>query len=54
LLVKVELPDGRWKKYETVKIFLSEMDAIFYRPKIEFDESRIWTYNLIGTGRKGS
>jgi len=54
LLVNVELPDGRWKKYETVKLFLSEMGALFYRPKIEFDENHIWTYDLTGTGREGS
>jgi hypothetical protein len=54
LLVKIELPDGRWKKYETVKLFLSEMDAIFYRPKVEFDENHIWTYNMKRTGKEGS
>ena len=54
LLVNVELPDGRWKKYETVNLFLSEMGALFYRPKIEFDENHIWTYDLTGTGREGS
>jgi len=52
LLVKVELPDGRWKKYETVKLFMSEIDGLFYRPKIEFDESHIWTYDRIGLARK--
>ncbi len=54
LLVNVELPDGRWKKYETVKLFLSEIDGLFYRPKIEYDEGHIWTYDLIGMGREGS
>ena len=52
LLVKVELPDGRWKKYETVKLFMSEIDGLFYRPKIEFDENHIWTYDRIGLARK--
>lgn len=54
LLVKIKLPDGRWKKYDTVKLFLSEIDALFYRPKIEFDENQIWTYDPIGLARKGS
>jgi len=54
LLVKVELPDGRWKKYDTVKLFLSEIDGLFYRPKIEFDENHIWTYNMKLTGEGGS
>jgi hypothetical protein len=54
LLVKVQLPDGRWKKYETVKLFMSELDAIFYRPKIEFDENHIWTYNSKRSDREGS
>jgi len=54
LLVKVKLPDGRWKKYDTVKLFLSEIDGLFYRPKIEFDESHIWTYDPIGLARTGS
>jgi hypothetical protein len=54
LLVNIELPDGRWKKYETVKLFLSELDGIFYRPKVEFDESHIWIYDPIGTSREVS
>jgi hypothetical protein len=54
LLVKVELPDGRWKKYDPVKLFLSEIDALFYRPTVEFDQNHIWTYNTKQPNKKGS
>jgi hypothetical protein len=54
LLVNVEMSDGRWKKYETVKMFLSEIDSIFYRPMLEFDEDHIWIYDLKFKKNKGS
>ena len=43
-LVKVALPRGDWKTYETVPVPLGEVDRLFYRPIVEFDEERILYY----------
>jgi len=44
-VLKVEMPDGEWKMYETVPIPLVEIDQLFYRPIVEFDEKSIVYYN---------
>ena len=54
LLVRVELPDGKWKNYETVNVLFSEIDGLFYQPMIEFDEDHIWIYDLKFKKSKGS
>jgi hypothetical protein len=35
-------------------MFLSEIDSIFYRPMLEFDEDHIWIYDLKFKKNKGS
>ena len=45
ILVRVELPGGKWKNYETVNVLFSEIDGIFYQPLLEFDENHIWIYD---------
>ncbi|MEE9544688.1 MAG: hypothetical protein V3V55_03705, partial [Rhodospirillales bacterium] len=48
-ILKVEMPDRKWKIYEAVPIPLSEIDQLFYKPLVEFDEE-----NIIYFERKGS
>lgn len=43
-VLKVEMPDGQWKMYETVPVPLCEFDQLFYRPIVEFDEKIIVYY----------
>ena len=43
-VLKVEMPDGKWKMFETVPIPLVEFDQLFYRPMVEFDEKTIVYY----------
>ncbi len=40
-LLRVKLPDADWKTYETVHLPLGEIDRLFYRPIVEFDEKDI-------------
>ena len=40
-ILKVEMPDLRWKTYEAVPMPLGEIDRLFYRPIVEFDEKEI-------------
>jgi len=44
-VLKVEMPEGQWKIYETVPAPLIEIDQLFYRPFVEFDEKSIVYYN---------
>ena len=48
-VLKVEMPDGEWKMFETVPIPLCEFDQLFYRPIVEFDEKTI-VYYKTGSG----
>ncbi|MEW6668902.1 MAG: hypothetical protein AB1512_27145 [Thermodesulfobacteriota bacterium] len=43
-VLKVEMPDGSSKMYETVPVPLIEIDQLFYRPIVEFDENTIVYY----------
>jgi len=43
-VLKVEMPDGIWKMYETVPVPLCEFDQLFYRPIVEFDDKTIVYY----------
>lgn len=53
-VLKVELPDGQWKMYETVPVPLIEVDQLFYRPIVEFDEKSIVYYkNTAATETNG-
>ncbi|RJQ56910.1 MAG: hypothetical protein C4530_13940 [Desulfobacteraceae bacterium] len=40
-VLKVEMPDGKWKVYETVPVLFGQFDRAFYRPIVEFDENTI-------------
>lgn len=49
-VLKVEMPDGKWKMYETIPIPLCEFDQLFfYRPIVEFDDKTIVYYNATAT-----
>jgi hypothetical protein len=41
-LLKVKMPDGKWKTYETVPMPLGFIDGIFYFPLFEWDFNRIY------------
>jgi hypothetical protein len=43
-VLKVEMPDGNWKMFETVPVPLYQFDQLFYRPLVEFDEKTIVYY----------
>ena len=43
-ILKVEMPARDWKIYETVPLPLNEIDRLFYRPIVEFDEKTIVYY----------
>jgi hypothetical protein len=46
MLVKVRLPSGEWKIYESVYPWNSFVDWIFYRPFVEFNTDHIaWVSN---------
>ena len=46
VLVKVQLPSGEWKMYESVYPWNSFVDWLFYRPFVEFDtEHIVWVGN---------
>ena len=40
-LLRVRLPEGDWKIYDTMSFPLKEIDRLFYRPIVEFDENDI-------------
>jgi predicted transglutaminase-like cysteine proteinase len=40
-VLRVEMPDGKWKMYNTVPMPLDEIDQSFWRPIVEFDEKDI-------------
>ncbi len=40
-LVKIQLPSGEWKVYESVYPWNSFIDWVFYRPFVEFNTDRI-------------
>jgi hypothetical protein len=44
-LVKVQLPSGEWKTYETIYPWNSIVDWIFYRPFVEFNVYQIVASN---------
>jgi hypothetical protein len=44
-LVKVQLPSGKWKTYETIYPWNSIVDWIFYRPFVEFNAYQIEASN---------
>jgi hypothetical protein len=53
-VLKVEMPDGQWKMYETVPVPLCEFDQLFYRPIVEFDEKSIVYYkNMASSEEEG-
>ncbi len=43
-VVRVAMPRGDWKTYETIPVPLGQVDRLFYRPIVEFDEVRILYY----------
>jgi hypothetical protein len=43
--VKIIMPDGGIKLYETVDVIGIQIDQIFYRPMFEFDEDNIYIYS---------
>ena len=43
-VVKVELPQGKWKMYETVPVPLDQFDHLFFIPIVEFDDKVIIYY----------
>jgi hypothetical protein len=45
LMVKVQMPNGNNKFYETVDVLGIQVDQLFYRPMIEFDEDNIYIYS---------
>lgn len=47
-VVRVELPGGEWKTYETVPVPLGQFDRLFYRPIVEFDLSTVVYYEKAG------
>jgi predicted transglutaminase-like cysteine proteinase len=40
-VLKVQMPNTKWKIYETVPVPFGEIDRLFYRPIVEFDEKNI-------------
>ncbi len=48
-VLKVQMPNTKWKIYETVPVPLCQIDRLFYRPIVEFDEK-----NIIYFEQKGS
>jgi hypothetical protein len=41
-ICRVELPNGKWKSYESVRMPLYQIDALFYRTILDFDEKGIY------------
>ncbi|MFC1868261.1 hypothetical protein ACFL0H_09030 [Thermodesulfobacteriota bacterium] len=37
----MEMPEGDWRNYETIPLPFQEIDRLFYRPIVEFDENDI-------------
>lgn len=44
-ILKVEMPNGKWKNYETVPLPFQGIDRLFYKPIVEFDENEIIYYS---------
>lgn len=45
-VLRVELPDKKWKNYETIPMAgLAIIDSFFYKPLFEFDEENIYLAN---------
>ena len=34
-MLRVQMPDGQWKNYETIPVPLIEFDQLFYRPIVD-------------------
>ena len=43
-VLKVEMPDTKWKIFETLPMPLNEIDRLFYKPIVEFDDNHIIYY----------
>jgi hypothetical protein len=53
-VLKVEMPGGKWKMYETVPVPLCEFDRLFYRPIVEFDEENVFYYKPVASPETGA
>ena len=54
VVLRVEMPDEKWKSYETVPVPLDEIDRLFYRPIVEFDEKNIIFFERKSFAKTGS
>jgi len=43
-LIRVKMTDGSWKIFQTVPMPGDWLDALFYRPQIEFNKDEIWIF----------
>jgi len=44
-ILKVQMPKGNWKNYETIPMPFQGIDRLFYKPIVEFDENEIIYYS---------